>query len=160
MKIIRGFLSENFQFLEVKFSTYSQRRVFVMTAGNFKTKWNNWDRRINLSINVISVDSVNGPCGDMVYLSDSNPATTVTSPNYPRDYNGSHACTWLVKVKEKHKSELWEKSVWCLSEHKRLDQPLCLHRLFSTFTVQLPNRWIPTLENRKGLIRHNWNGLS
>ena len=30
MKIIRVFLSENFQFLEVKFSIYSNRRVFVM----------------------------------------------------------------------------------------------------------------------------------
>ena len=30
MKYIRGFLSENFQFLEVKFSMYLNRRVFVM----------------------------------------------------------------------------------------------------------------------------------
>ena len=30
MKNIRGFLSENFQFLEVKFSIYLNRRVFVM----------------------------------------------------------------------------------------------------------------------------------
>ena len=30
MKIIRVFLSENFQFLEVKFSIYLNRRVFVM----------------------------------------------------------------------------------------------------------------------------------
>ena len=30
MKIIRVFLSENFQFLEVKFSMYLNRRVFVM----------------------------------------------------------------------------------------------------------------------------------
>ena len=30
MKNIRVFLSENFQFLEVKFSIYSNRRVFVM----------------------------------------------------------------------------------------------------------------------------------
>ena len=32
MKNIRIFLSENFQFLEVKFSIYMNRRVFVMTA--------------------------------------------------------------------------------------------------------------------------------
>ena len=31
MKNIRFFLSENFQFLEVKFSIYMNRRVFVMT---------------------------------------------------------------------------------------------------------------------------------
>ena len=31
MKNIRDFLSENFQFLEVKFSIYLNRRVFVMT---------------------------------------------------------------------------------------------------------------------------------
>ena len=30
MKNIRDFLSENFQFLEVKFSTYLNRHVFVM----------------------------------------------------------------------------------------------------------------------------------
>ena len=30
MKNIRVFLSENFQFLEVKFSIYLNRRVFVM----------------------------------------------------------------------------------------------------------------------------------
>ena len=30
MKNIRFFLSENFQFLEVKFSVYLHRRVFVM----------------------------------------------------------------------------------------------------------------------------------
>ena len=30
MKNIRGFLSENFQFLEVKFSIYLNRHVFVM----------------------------------------------------------------------------------------------------------------------------------
>ena len=30
IKNIRDFLSENFQFLEVKFSTYFNRRVFVM----------------------------------------------------------------------------------------------------------------------------------
>ena len=30
MKNIRAFLSENFQFLEVKFSVYLNRRVFVM----------------------------------------------------------------------------------------------------------------------------------
>ena len=30
MKNIRDFLSENFQFLEVKFSTYFNRRVFVI----------------------------------------------------------------------------------------------------------------------------------
>ena len=30
MKNIRDFLSENFLFLEVKFSTYLNRRVFVM----------------------------------------------------------------------------------------------------------------------------------
>ena len=32
MKNIRFFLSENFQFLEVKFSKYLNRRVFVMTT--------------------------------------------------------------------------------------------------------------------------------
>ena len=31
MKNIRVFLSENFQFLEAKFSIYLNRRVFVMT---------------------------------------------------------------------------------------------------------------------------------
>ena len=31
MKNIRVFLSENFQFLEVKFSIYLNRRVFVMS---------------------------------------------------------------------------------------------------------------------------------
>ena len=31
MKNIRFFLSENFQFLEVKFSVYLNRRVFVMS---------------------------------------------------------------------------------------------------------------------------------
>ena len=33
MKNIRVFLSENFQFLEVKFSIYLNRRVFVMNTG-------------------------------------------------------------------------------------------------------------------------------
>ena len=32
MKNIRVFLSQNFQFLEVKFSLYFDRRVFVMPA--------------------------------------------------------------------------------------------------------------------------------
>ena len=32
MKNIRDFLSENFQFLKVKFSIYLDRRVFVMTS--------------------------------------------------------------------------------------------------------------------------------
>ena len=32
MKNIRVFLSENFQFLEVKFSIYLNRRVFVMST--------------------------------------------------------------------------------------------------------------------------------
>ena len=32
MKTIRVFLSENVQFLEVKFSIYLNRRVFVMTV--------------------------------------------------------------------------------------------------------------------------------
>ena len=30
--IVYSFLSENFQFLEVKFSVYLNRRVFVMTS--------------------------------------------------------------------------------------------------------------------------------
>ena len=34
MKNIRVFLSENFQFLEVKFSIYLNRRVFVMLEIN------------------------------------------------------------------------------------------------------------------------------
>ena len=39
MKTIRVFLSENFQFLEVKFSIYFNRRVFVMDVENSgKTK--------------------------------------------------------------------------------------------------------------------------
>ena len=33
MKNIRVFLSENFQFLMVKFSIYLNRRVFVMVSG-------------------------------------------------------------------------------------------------------------------------------
>ena len=33
MKTIRVFLSENFQFLEVKFSIYFNRHVFVMLSG-------------------------------------------------------------------------------------------------------------------------------
>ena len=36
MKNIRDFLSENFQFLEVKFSTYFNRRVFVMSKKSKK----------------------------------------------------------------------------------------------------------------------------
>ena len=32
MKIIRVFFPENFQFLEVKFSIYMNRRVFVMVV--------------------------------------------------------------------------------------------------------------------------------
>ena len=32
MKNIRGFVSENFQFLEVKFSIYLNMRVFVMRS--------------------------------------------------------------------------------------------------------------------------------
>ena len=36
MKNIRDFLSENFQFLEVKFSTYFNRRVFVMHFHSIK----------------------------------------------------------------------------------------------------------------------------
>ena len=32
MKIIRGFLSENSQFLEVKFAVYLNRYVFIMTT--------------------------------------------------------------------------------------------------------------------------------
>ena len=35
MKNIRVFLSENFQFLEVKFSVYLNRRVFVMVCRYF-----------------------------------------------------------------------------------------------------------------------------
>ena len=34
MKNIRVFLSENFQFLEVKFSIYLNRQVLVMVAKN------------------------------------------------------------------------------------------------------------------------------
>ena len=34
MKNIRVFLSENFQFLEVKFSIYLNRRVFVMMSSS------------------------------------------------------------------------------------------------------------------------------
>ena len=37
MTIIRFFLSENSQFLEVKFSIYLNRRVFVMTLGSLKS---------------------------------------------------------------------------------------------------------------------------
>ena len=32
MKNIRDFLSENFQFMEVKFSIYLNRRVFIMKS--------------------------------------------------------------------------------------------------------------------------------
>ena len=35
MKNIGGFVSENFQFLEVKFSIYLNRRVFVMGQWKF-----------------------------------------------------------------------------------------------------------------------------
>ena len=35
MKTIRTFLSENFQFLVVKFSIYLNRRVFVMLSEGF-----------------------------------------------------------------------------------------------------------------------------
>ena len=38
MKNIRIFLSENFQFLEVKFSIYLNRRVFVMTRNDYNKK--------------------------------------------------------------------------------------------------------------------------
>ena len=48
-----------------------------------------------LSSSGISADE---SCGDMIYLSDSNPTVTVTSPHYPSDYNGSHPCSWFVKV--------------------------------------------------------------
>ena len=41
MKNIRGFLSANFQFLEVNFSIYLNRRVFVMTP-----EWGQWLHRI------------------------------------------------------------------------------------------------------------------
>ena len=34
MKNIRGFVSENFQFFEVKFSIYLNRLVFVMSYSN------------------------------------------------------------------------------------------------------------------------------
>ena len=37
MKNIRVFLSENYQFLEVKFSVYLNRRVFVMISNNCKS---------------------------------------------------------------------------------------------------------------------------
>ena len=37
MKNIRVFLSENFQFLEVKFSIYLNRHVFVMHTDNENT---------------------------------------------------------------------------------------------------------------------------
>ena len=37
MKNIRVFLSQNFQFLEVKFSLYLNRRVFVMLKGEWST---------------------------------------------------------------------------------------------------------------------------
>ena len=36
MKNIRVFLSENFQFLEVKFSLYLNRRVFIMTVAQLQ----------------------------------------------------------------------------------------------------------------------------
>ena len=41
MKNIRLFVSENFQFLEVKVSVYLNRRVFVMSVRNGleKTEW-------------------------------------------------------------------------------------------------------------------------
>ena len=38
MKNIRVFLAENFQFLEVKFSLYLNRRVFVMRAAFFEKR--------------------------------------------------------------------------------------------------------------------------
>ena len=38
MKNIRVFLPENFQFLEVKFSLYLNRRVFVMMAYGLSSK--------------------------------------------------------------------------------------------------------------------------
>ena len=43
MKNVRVFLSENFQFLEVKFSIYLDRHVFVMceTAGKMYGTWQN-----------------------------------------------------------------------------------------------------------------------
>ena len=41
MKNIRVFLSENFQFLDMKFSIYLNRRVFVMNA--FRLKKNVFD---------------------------------------------------------------------------------------------------------------------
>ena len=37
MKNIRFFLSENFMFFEVKFSTYLNRRVFVMCSNKVMT---------------------------------------------------------------------------------------------------------------------------
>ena len=37
MKNIKSFLSENFQFLEVKFSIYLNRRFFVMPRDSHKT---------------------------------------------------------------------------------------------------------------------------
>ena len=50
MKNIRVFLSENFQFLEIKFSIYLNRRVFVMNEGTsngvcLQNLWNQRNRR-------------------------------------------------------------------------------------------------------------------
>ena len=61
MKNIRVFLSKNFQFLEVKFSIYLNRRVFVMmtSQGQMETySYPKAKRNLNIPLNYLQYQSV------------------------------------------------------------------------------------------------------
>ena len=69
MKNIRVFLSENFQYFEVKFSIYLNRRVFVMKISAALVKYGFHDQRQNKMVTKSAV--TNHHCSkEIFYPSD------------------------------------------------------------------------------------------
>ena len=50
-----SFLSENFQFLEVKFSIYLNRHVFVMVLSNCRSRCHMFESQLS-HINLVEID--------------------------------------------------------------------------------------------------------
>ncbi|XP_061166015.1 uncharacterized protein LOC133174938 [Saccostrea echinata] len=50
----------------------------------------------NYFINVCYYTPINYDCGDVIELSRDNPSTTISSPNFPNEYNPRQRCQWTI----------------------------------------------------------------
>ncbi|XP_048761811.2 uncharacterized protein LOC125670607 [Ostrea edulis] len=57
-------------------------------------------------INVCYYSPVNYDCGDVINLTKDKPTVTITSPNFPEDYNLNQRCQWTIQSPNNTKLKL------------------------------------------------------